>query len=75
MGVYQGIVRYIKTDDPDNDYFALESKEQPGHYTDSLSGPKWWLEDHLGDMVCVVDTHKHFSITVMEERSQKEFHS
>lgn len=62
--VCQGIVRYI-TDHPDGDNFTLESTERPDEFVGTLTGPRLWLEDHLGKTVCVIITDQHFSITVI----------
>jgi hypothetical protein len=68
MSAFQGIVRFIKTDSPEGDYFAMESTEVPGHYTGDLSGPRGWLEDHIGKLVEVIDSDEQFSIKLLKEK-------
>jgi len=59
-----GIVRFIRTDAPEDDYFSLESVDRPDHYVGDVNGPRGWLERLVGARVTVVETQKQYSVTV-----------
>lgn len=53
--VQRGIVRYIRTDCPEDDYYSLENASLPGHFlSGDLQIPEWFLEDCKDKLVEVV---------------------
>ncbi len=66
MAEIKGIVRFIKTDSPEDDYFALESMEVPDHFTGDVHGPRGWVEGLIGKTVVVVETQRLYSVTVLD---------